>query len=110
MSIGMLAGCGANTTNKKDIIKEMENKLQNIERKDTIAAALINAEEGVRFNLKDSTRVEIYRFNKKEIEKLKETNKIKIEGLGEIPVVINGNYVLLDFNVPKEIADLFKSL
>lgn len=61
-----------------------------------MAAEMIGASDGHKWITEDSN-IEIYKFDKNsdKFKVVKENKKIELEGLGEFPVLINGDYVMI---------------
>lgn len=78
-------------------------------------AGLAKAEKGVTYSFSDNQKVEVYLFNDSNLlAQMANSAVITIEGLGELPVEMNGNLVLLAGDAPDDKKDdiikMFKDL
>lgn len=123
-----ISGCSNNekdvksseTENKKAESKKVESmsfdrfeKILNengytITEKVPMAAQMIGGEEGIKYKT-DSEKFELYRFNTSSdaYKKAKENGSLTLEGFGDFPVLVNGEYVLLIDNVDQKVIDAF---
>lgn len=79
---------------------------------DVMAAEMIGAIEGYKYNISDEIKVEVYLFKEdsEAYKKIKETGKVALEGFGDFDIIMNGFYGLIPDNTSQEIIDYFKSI
>lgn len=85
----------SNTSSQDKFSKSVKDKFDvKIEVK--MAAEIIGAADGYKW-ITENSSIEIYRFDKStdSFKKVKDRGKISIEGLGEFPILINGDYVMI---------------
>ncbi len=100
------------------VFQSVENGLKDLglsyTKKDA-DAGLAKAEKGVTYTFSDGKSIDVYLFNDANLlEEMANSAMITIEGIGEMPVEMNNNLILLAGNAPEDekqkIIDMFKKL